>query len=288
MSAAATAAVPTPLSLACAGRGPVLGLLLVLLATLRPLPVQAQSASPLPASPPVGAAAVPAFALERHELRAQLLPQRYTTLSAELGAKLARIAVREGEAFKQGQALVVFDCALQKAQLDRALAQQASADNTLDGNRQLAQHHAIGQVELRNSEAELAKARADVAYLQTTLDKCSIAAPFDGRVAEQKAREQQFVQPGQAVLDILDDSALELEFIVPSRWLTWLKPGHRFNAAIDETRKTYPVRLLRIAAKADPVSQTVKCVAVVDGRYPDLLAGMSGRVLLSAQAAGGR
>ena len=95
------------------------------------------------------------------------------------------------------------------------------------------------------------------------------------------------MQPGQAVLDIIDDSTLELEFIVPSRWLIWLKPGHRLNAAIDETRKSYPVRLLRIAAKADPVSQTVKCVGVVDGRFPELLAGMSGRVLLNPQGASG-
>ena len=159
--------------------------------------------------------------------------------------------------------------------------------NTLDGNRQMARLNAIGQVELRNSEAELLKAQADVAYLQTTLDKCTITAPYDGRAAEQKAREQQFVQPGQAVLDIIDDTTLELEFIVPSRWLVWLKPGHRLNAAIDETRKSYPVRLLRIAAKADPVSQTVRCVGVVDGRFPELLAGMSGRVLLNPQGASG-
>lgn len=223
------------------------------------------------------------FAVDRQDLRAQLIPQRFTTLSAELGAKISRIAVKEGEPFKAGQPLVVFDCALQKAQLDRANAQQAGAQNTLDGNRQMAKLNAIGQVELRNSEAELLKAQADVVYLQTTIDKCTITAPFDGRAAEQKAREQQFVQPGQAVIDIIDDSALELEFIVPSRWLVWLKPGHKLNAAIDETRKTYPVRLLRIAARADPVSQSVKCVGLVDGHYPELLAGMSGRVLLTVK-----
>ena len=41
------------------------------------------------------------------------------------------------------------------------------------------------------------------------------------------------------------------------------------------------MRLLRIAARADPVSQSVKCVGLVDGHYPELLAGMSGRVLLA-------
>lgn len=220
------------------------------------------------------------YALERMEMRAQLTPQRYTTLSAELGAKISRIAVKEGERFSAGQSLIEFDCALQAAQLDKARAQLAGAENSRDGNRRLAELNAVGQVELRNSEVEVMKAKADVAYLQATLDKCAIVAPFDGRASEQKAREQQYVQPGQALLEVIDDSALELEFIAPSRWLVWLKPGHKFNVRIDETGKTYPVRLLRIAAKADPVSQSVKAVAVVDGRFPELIAGMSGRILL--------
>jgi membrane fusion protein, multidrug efflux system len=221
------------------------------------------------------------FALERMEMRAQLSPQRYTTLSAELGAKIARISVKEGERFKAGDTLIQFDCALQAAQLDKAKAQLMGASNTFTGNQRLAELNAVGQIELGNAEAEVMKARADVAYLQATLDKCTISAPFDGRASEQKAREQQFVQPGQALLDIIDDTTLELEFIMPSRWVVWAKPGHKFNVRIEDTNKTYPVKLLRIAARADPVSQTVKAVAVVDGKYPELIAGMSGRVLLS-------
>jgi RND family efflux transporter MFP subunit len=215
------------------------------------------------------------------EMRAQLTPQRYTTLSSELGAKIAKINVKEGERFKAGVALIVFDCVLQSAQLDKARAQLLGAENTFAGNKRLAALNAVGQVELGNAEAEFMKARADVAYLQATLDKCTITAPFDGRASEQKAREQQFVQPGQALLEIIDDTTLELEFIMPSRWVTGVKPGHKFQVHIDDTNRKYPAKLLRIAAKADPVSQSVKAVAVIDGNYPELIAGMSGRILLS-------
>jgi RND family efflux transporter MFP subunit len=235
------------------------------------------------------AGAVPArggepYAIDRMEMRAQLSPRRYTTLSAELGAKIQRIAVREGERFQAGQLLIQFDCALQSAQLDKARAQLAGAENTFAGNRRLAELNAVGQVELKNSESEVLKAKADAAYLRATLDKCSIRAPFNGLAGEQKAREQQFVQAGQAMLEILDDSNLELEFIVPSRWLTWLKPGHRFSVLIEDTGKTYPAKLLRIAARADPVSQSVKTMAMIDGRYPELVTGMSGRVQLAPAA----
>lgn len=222
------------------------------------------------------------YALDRMEMRAQLSPQRYTTLSAELGAKINKIAVKEGERIQAGQTLIEFDCVLQSAQLDKAQAQLASAENNYAGNQRLAALNAVGQVELRNTEAEVMKARADVSYLRATLDKCRITAPYDGRAGEQKAREQQFVQAGQPLLEVLDDTTLELELIVPSRWLKWFKTGYRFQVAIDETGRSYPVKLLRTAARADPVSQSIKAVAVIDGNYPELLAGMSGRVLLKA------
>jgi len=220
------------------------------------------------------------YALDRMEMRAQLSPQRFTTLSAELAAKIKRISVKEGERFKAGQQLVEFDCSLQAAQLSKARAQLAATRNTWRGNKRLAELNAIGQVELSNSEAEMMKARADVQFLDVTLQKCSLNAPYDGRLAEQKAREQQYVQAGQPLLEILDDSALELEFIAPSRWLAWLKPGHAFEVLIEDTETTYPARLLRVAAKADPVSQSIKAVGVIDGQYPELIAGMSGRILI--------
>jgi len=140
-------------------------------------------------------------------------------------------------------------------------------------------------MELELSEAEVVKNRAEVSATSTMLGKCSIAAPFSGRIAEQKIREQQFAQPGQALLDIIDDSALELEFIVPSRWLAWLKPGYPFAVAIDEVGRTYPAKVLRIGARVDPVSQSVKLVATIDGRFPELVAGMSGRVAMAPPAA---
>jgi len=219
-------------------------------------------------------------ALEKQDIRAQLSPRRYTTLGAELGAKVNRISVKEGEHFKAGQVLVSLDCSLQSAQLQRAKAALSAADKTWVANKRLAELNSVGKVELETSEAEVMKAKADISLMGATLAKCQLTAPFSGRVAEQKVREQQFVQPGQPLLDILDDSALELEFIIPSRWLAWLKSGTAFKVRIDETAREYPAKITRIGARVDPVSQSVKAAAVIDGTFPELIAGMSGKVLL--------
>ncbi len=239
-----------------------------------------ESTVPTPAVAPA-AEAPPRMALERQEIRAQLLPQRYTTLAAEVGARIASLPLPEGSRFARGQLLLAFDCSLQQAQLLKAQAEVAQAQATYRSNQRLSELNSVGQLELETSRAQLDRAQAEVQGQQTLLSKCEIKAPFDGRIAEQKAREQQFVQPGQPVLDILDDRVLELEFLVPSSWLVWLKVGHGLKVRIDETRKTYPARFVRIGARVDAVSQSIKVVAAIDGQYPELMAGMSGRIQVS-------
>ena len=217
--------------------------------------------------------------LDKREIRAQLAPVRFTTIAAEIGAVIARLPVTEGGRFQRGQILVQFDCAVQNAQLNKARASLTGADKAWQANKRLAELNSVGRVELDNSEAEVAKGRADLAAQAAIVGKCAIAAPFSGRVAEQKVREQQFAQPGQTLLEIIDDSALELEFIVPSRWLAWIKPGNTFQIRIDETGKAYPAKVQRLGARVDPVSQSVKVVGMVDGKFNELMAGMSGAVM---------
>ncbi len=56
---------------------------------------------------------------------------------------------------------------------------------------------------------------------------------------------------GQALLEILDDSSLEFEFIVPSKWQARLKIGLPFRVHIDATGTTYPAKVQRIGARID-------------------------------------
>ena len=223
-------------------------------------------------------------ALDKREIRAQLMPRRYTTLASEIGAKVSHLPIEEGARFRAGDKLIGFDCSLQQTQLNKALAGLDATDKTWKANQRLEELNAVGKVELEVSQAEVAKARADVASYKVLLSKCVVRAPFSGRVAEQKVREQQYVQPGQPLLDILDDSALELEFIVPSKWLIWLRPRQGFQVVIDETGKSYPAKVQRIGARVDPVSQSVKLSAIVDGRFNELIAGMSGKVVMTPPA----
>lgn len=213
----------------------------------------------------------------QESVRVLLSPKRYTTLAAEIGARIEQLPVAEALAFSAGDLLISFECSSQLAQLARSRAALEVARKTLVANERMLQLNAIGQLELDVARSEVDKAAAETRLYESVISKCRITAPFSGRVVEQKVREQQFVQPGQMMLEILDDSLLELEFIVPSRWLGWLRAGQSFKVRIDETGRSYPAHVLRIGAKVDPVSQSIKIVGAVDGKFSELLAGMSGR-----------
>ena len=236
----------------------------------------------IPLTAALAVAAAPHDAPE--PIRAQVVARHSAVLAAEISAKVDKLPVPEGGAFHAGDTLVAFDSSLQQAQLERARAVLAAAETTATANQRLLALHSIGQVELDLSLTEVEKAKAELAYADAMLAKCRIVAPFSGRIAEARVHEQEFVQPGQALLEIIDDAVPEVDFIAPSKWLAWLKPGLAVQVHIDDTGRSYAAAIERVGAKADPVSQSVKVVAALRQPHAELIPGMSGTVVFSPAA----
>jgi RND family efflux transporter MFP subunit len=211
-----------------------------------------------------------------NRIRTQLTSRDAVILSSELAAKISELPLREGATFKRGDMLVTFDCSIYDAQLKKAQATADSAKKLFAVNKRMAELNSVGELELQQSEAKLKEAEADVNYMQASVRKCVINAPFNGRVAKRLVANYQYVNMGTPLLDIVDSNQLELQMIVPSRWLAWLKSGQTFNVAIDELGKTYTAKVTQIGARIDPVSQTLSITGKIEANAPELLAGMSG------------
>nr|WP_259371957.1 efflux RND transporter periplasmic adaptor subunit [Caldimonas mangrovi] len=239
----------------------------LLLLALLPLPLAAQTAAPLP----------PALTADKDgRIRTQLSSRNAVTLSSELAARISSLPLREGDAFRAGQALVSFDCSLVQAQLRKAEAGVEAAQALMQSNQRLAELNSIGRFELDQARAKLKEMQAEASGARTLMSRCTIAAPFNGRIAKRHVAAHHYVQPGTPLLDVLETGQLELQMIVPSRWLAWLKPGMSFSVEVEELGKTYPAKVQRLGAQIDPVSQTLPVIGVIDGSHPMLLPGMSG------------
>ena len=62
----------------------------------------------------------------------------------------------------------------------------------------------------------------------------SIRAPFDGRVTEKVAQVHEVAQPNQPLIQIINESKLELVLMVPS---AWLREGGRGCRVLGDDRR---------------------------------------------------
>jgi RND family efflux transporter MFP subunit len=214
------------------------------------------------------------------DIRVQVVPRVSATIGAPMAGRLSEFPLRDGDRFDQGQVLARFNCAEQEGSLAHAKAVLEEKRQVLSTNSQLRNLGTSSGLEYRVAVAQVAEATADVQTATAVVDNCVVHAPFAGRVSGVSAHPQEFVSVGAPLLDILDDSSLELELIVPSRWLVWLQPGTNFTVAVDETGKSYHASITRLSGKVDAVSQSIKAYARLTDPAPDLLAGMSGRANL--------
>lgn len=211
-----------------------------------------------------------------YDARGIVIPNAEVTLGAGIAARIRVMPFKAGQEFRTGEALVVFDCARQMADLRGAQANLAKAQFQHKGKKRLKSRGAAGEQEVQEAAADVAVAQATVDGLKEVVVLCEIPAPFDGRVVERHAQTHETPAASAPVLTVVDDSTLEVDLIVPSTWLRWVGKGTGFEFKIDELGRNYKARIDRLGAKVDAVSQTVKITGVFVKRPDEVLAGMSG------------
>lgn len=211
-----------------------------------------------------------------YDARGVVVPNAEVTISSGIAARIVEMPFREGDAFSKGAILVRYDCARPKADLRAAKASRAKATTYWNGKKRLLARGAAGRQEVREARADVDGAQANVDALAEVVNMCTVVAPFTGRVVEHHADRHEIPAANAPVLTVVDDSRLELDLIVPSKWLRWVSAGTRFEFAVDEVGTAFKARILRVGAKVDAVSQTVKLTGAFSQRPGNVLAGMSG------------
>ncbi len=213
-------------------------------------------------------------------VRAQLRGVNSPILSSKIAGVITHLGLQSGDAFKKGQLLVEIDCKAQKTQLALAKVLYNKKSKIAKINERLHELGSSSELEMAMVKAEVEEAHASIQYNEAILKKCTIYAPFPGRVGDLFVERYQYVNEGDPIMQINENLNLEIEMIVPSLWLKWLRKKHPFELKMDETGKTYPATIQRIMSRVDPVSHTVKVYGLLERPAPELLPGMSGQVLI--------
>jgi len=237
-----------------------------------------------PAPPVAKPTAPPDLSLKLRDIRVQIVARTSAVLGAPMAGRLAEFPLRDGDRFKKDQLVARFDCAVQQGALARTRGVLEEKRHVMETNQRLRQLGTSSGMEFGVAEAQLHVATAEVTMATAIVDKCILRAPFNGRASGALVHENQFVTEGAPLIELLSDKELEIQMIVPSLWLSWLKTGAIFDIAVIETSRVYHAELTRISGKVDAVSQSINVYGKITNPSDDLLPGMSGRALLSPPA----
>jgi RND family efflux transporter MFP subunit len=227
------------------------------------------------------------------ELSAVLAPIRSVVVAAEVAGQVVAVNAEEHQRVEAGAVLIeiertFLEVALERAraQLLRAKAAHGLAVTDLERQRGLAEREVASEAQLDRATNEeraaygaLLDARAALSDARTRLGKTAITAPFAGVVNSLDLEPGAYLQPGQAVVALLDLSAIEVEFGVTDREVVALRVGNPVRLKVDVfPGESFAGTIAQIGRAADERTRKYPVQAHVPNPDGRLLASMLGQV----------
>lgn len=223
---------------------------------------------------------------------------RSIDLAADVGGRLTAVSpqLRAGGFFMAGDVLVEVDPAdyqiaitQQEANVARAelrvLQERAESDAAVRAWQQLegerpADPLAIRTPQIRDAEAALGAAKAQLELARLNLQRTKVKAPFTGRVRSARVDLGQIVQPGQSIAELYGIDFVEVRLPIPSNDAAFLDLPMQWSDGADDTgavvdlfgefggsRHQWTGSVVRTEGEIDRRTRQMNVVARVDAPY---------------------
>ena len=146
-------------------------------------------------------------------------------LRPEVTGRVAVIGFRDGALVKQGQVLVGLDASLNEAEVAQARAELELARANLKRTADLASKNFVSGSAQDTAQSNVTVLEARLQLAEARLAKMRIVAPFDGVVGIRAVAVGDVVRDGTDLVNIEDIRRLKVDFRLPERAFTKVKPG---------------------------------------------------------------
>jgi len=119
---------------------------------------------------------------------------------------------------------------------------QANLRSAQTGPRQVR----VTEARANSAQSSSAKSQAELEQAQLNLQYTRIVAPVHGIVGHRTAEIGQFVQPGQALMSIVDIDNIWITANFKETQLRYMKPGQPVDVKVDSTGRSYRGKVLAI------------------------------------------
>ena len=204
-----------------------------------------------------------------------IAPVQGVMLSADLPGVVAKVAFNSGAHVAEGLVLVQLDTRQEQAQLASAQAQLELAKVNLDRSQKLLDQKAIAQSDFDLSSAQYKSAEAALGQAQATIDRKTIRAPFAGVTGIRQVNLGQYVNSGDAIVQLQAMDAVFMNFSVPQQNIGALKVGAPVVATVEGSQDSeFHGRISAVDPVVNDATRNVKVQATFPNPHGELKPGM--------------
>lgn len=200
-------------------------------------------------------------------------------LRPEVSGRVTQINFRDSQRVRRGQLLVQLDDQLPMAQVKQAEAELSIARANHKRNRELVEEKFIAQRAVDESAANVEVAEAKLALARASVARLRIVAPFDGVAGITDISVGDYLKDGADIVNIEDLEAIYVDFRLPERFQTKVRPGQVAVVDVDALPgRRFNAQVQAIDPLVDAAGRSVGVRGCIDNRQLQLRPGMFARI----------
>lgn len=234
---------------------------------------QGKRSGPPPALPVEGYVIIPEIFSADLQIAGTLIPMEETEIHPEISGKITMLSLKEGSWVSRGTLIArIFDEDL-KAQLKKLQVQLEVAHKTMDRQDDLLKIGGISQQDYDLSVLNVNSLQADIAILQTNIQKTYIRAPFNGRLGFKNVSIGAYVTPTTVLTTIRQTDQLKVEFSVPEKYVSLVKAGNFVPFTTESQQGNFKAKIVSTESGINQTTRSLAVHAIVPNNNNELKPG---------------
>ncbi|MCH2133394.1 MAG: efflux RND transporter periplasmic adaptor subunit [Phycisphaerales bacterium] len=202
-----------------------------------------------------------------------------STMAPEVAGNVIGRYFEDGQRVKKNDILYTLDRRTQEAQLDSTKVRLAEQQWVWERMKILAETQAASDAEVAETAYAIEALTAQVAEQQAEVDKLTIRAPYDGRVAIHMVDVGTYANVGDQLVKVVNDSVMLVDYELPTNWLPKLKVGQQVSLVTDaDPSREYVGRVTAINPFVNATTRSVQVRAQVPNTDFSLRSGLYAEV----------
>ncbi|EPJ53853.1 MAG: hypothetical protein OFPI_09050 [Osedax symbiont Rs2] len=212
-------------------------------------------------------------------VQGQVEANRSVEIKVEVDGRIAEIAVQEGQRIASGVSIVTLSADYRLKQLAQAKAVLRQRNSDLSASRKLKKRGMIAENRLIADQAGVQTARAELALIQHEVDSASVQAPFDGVLNSRVVELGDYLQKGNVVGVLVDDTVLKVTGQVPQKNVGDLQLNQAVEISLSNGLSAFG-NLAFISRIADSVTRSYRVEVTLDNPQLKRLIGLTASLKL--------